>query len=487
MPYEVPGFSRRPMKIEKVEVPECASNDDANDCECVDLTLDSSGEDTTDELVYETKKNENVKRFDILNCPEQEPIVDLNTDENIEMDETINEVPLITPPLDTSNTMDINESLATSTQSNIISDSTAYPPIVMQYVVQSDIGGLARFATALYSGKKIRFNGEGELDVEGDRGRQTRKHKHKHKHTKKSSKLRREHSPYRIPETKATKLSAKQQTTQNAGPSVAGPSVAGPSRISVNRDAHAHEFAGPSMVPNSRNADANEREKNTDPTWFFNSKKAMECHLCFKRYTKRIVWHYKKEHPESEVFPSRISSRVAEKARSKSIEANYEDQSNYPEPLVHAHCYMCDEVKKFHAYYWEQHYTTHTGEYMYQCTGNGCEQMVAAPYHCNQACSKKAKPVILRIQDLTGYLCMDCNYVQLNEKNIRKHLRSEHGYPNTSNRWSKIVLVPSRRTVEKRSNTMWREQGKYYSVVFVSSTFVDAYPYEFLYVFASRP
>lgn len=200
------------------------------------------------------------------------------------------------------------------------------------------------------------------------------------------------------------------------------------------------------------------RLNNTDKSRYFNSESATICHLCHKKYTRRIVSHYKKDHPESEVFASRLSQKMVEEILSEKIIAVYEDQKGFPEPLVAGRCYFCDSVKRFQSHYWQQHYTTHTGEYMYECCI--CDKMVSSTKHCDSA-SKRIKPINnLRKDDLCGYLCFECNYVQLHEENMKRHQQHEHKYmEKLSERYKKVILLPSR----QKMNSNNYSEGKQFS------------------------
>lgn len=207
-----------------------------------------------------------------------------------------------------------------------------------------------------------------------------------------------------------------------------------------------------------RNPDQRNRPTNTDKSRYFNSKSAKICHLCDKTYTKLIVSHYKKEHPESEVFVSRLSQKMVDEILSEKIVSIYEDQKGFPEPVVGGRCYFCDSVKRFQMHYWQQHYTTHTGEYMYECCI--CNRMVSSKKHCDFAAKRIIPSINLRHYDLCGYLCLDCNFVQLDEDNMKNHQQNEHKHSEKLNeRYRKIILLPSR----QRMNSNNSNEGKQFT------------------------
>lgn len=188
-------------------------------------------------------------------------------------------------------------------------------------------------------------------------------------------------------------------------------------------------------------------QRNTDINRYFNSDIATECHLCEKILSKRIVSHYKKDHPESEVFASRLSQAMVDLVRSnKPSNTVYHIQPRFPEPIAHAHCYLCNEVKKFQAYYWIQHYATHTGEYMFRC--RICDKMVSSQKHCDFAAERIGSIHHFNSHDLIAFVCLDCNYIQLNEKNMEKHQRNEHLYVGDAKRYIQVTLLFSRKKAD---------------------------------------
>lgn len=66
----------------------------------------------------------------------------------------------------------------------------------------------------------------------------------------------------------------------------------------------------------------------------------------------------------------------------------------------------------------------------------------------------------LCVERLYAYICQKCNFIQINEENMRKHLTIQHEMPekNCDNHYRKILLMnktkelPSDRSRGKRSN-----------------------------------
>lgn len=102
------------------------------------------------------------------------------------------------------------------------------------------------------------------------------------------------------------------------------------------------------------------RPPNTNKNLYFASKHANKCQICSES-PARIVNHYKRSHETSEIYVSRISPKMAEKARNGQNYAKLDVKSK-----LKALCYFCEDKKEFPAHYWGDHYRSHTGEYAYR-------------------------------------------------------------------------------------------------------------------------
>lgn len=72
--------------------------------------------------------------------------------------------------------------------------------------------------------------------------------------------------------------------------------------------------------------------------------------------------------------------------------------------------------------------------------------MVCFRTHCGHATDTDERDVInLRIQDLTAFICLACNFVKIKVENMHKHLKDEHQFPVDSleERYKRFVLVPA--------------------------------------------
>jgi len=163
-----------------------------------------------------------------------------------------------------------------------------------------------------------------------------------------------------------------------------------------------------------------------------------KCLLCI--FTgKNIVHHYKMNHPEREVLIARLKSVDAEAAiadvendRMKSVET----VGN----ICKFHCRFCCFVTEgaadiaIEAFY--EHCTTHTGEYRFHC--NSCPYQAVAKAsmrtHYYKMCRKHndtfsesaSEDDVPKEGDIYGYLCRECNYVQLKRSNVEVHVEFWH-------------------------------------------------------------
>ncbi|KAG5866469.1 hypothetical protein JTB14_010172 [Gonioctena quinquepunctata] len=77
------------------------------------------------------------------------------------------------------------------------------------------------------------------------------------------------------------------------------------------------------------------------------------------------------------------------------------------------------------------HLSTHTGEYRHICPNCNISFCGAKTlkFHMNTGHKDEAKPIVRKSYNSTimfGYLCGECNYVQVNEKNVEEHVNIYH-------------------------------------------------------------
>ncbi|XP_075156173.1 uncharacterized protein LOC142229497 [Haematobia irritans] len=174
--------------------------------------------------------------------------------------------------------------------------------------------------------------------------------------------------------------------------------------------------------------------KNTDINMVVNSKSKDICVVC-KLSVQRIVHHYVNEHRGCEVYNSRLSATQLEQLKRGAC--NIKNMSLYKngQPQYEGFCVFCQKDSRFMLPYWYQHFTMHTGEYAYRCSGCGVRKPTRSLLTQHQAqgagCSEGSSvvqdyshdPKVLRVE---ARICTLCNYIQLHRTNIVKHLMQQH-------------------------------------------------------------
>lgn len=155
-------------------------------------------------------------------------------------------------------------------------------------------------------------------------------------------------------------------------------------------------------------------------------------------------------HKTSEVFVSRLSPEMTVKVKKN------ENKIRCVNNLIEAFCYFCEFDLTKNIKDWLLHFTIHTGEYMYSCTK--CEEQVSRSHHCQQPCLENPQLALKMVADLMAFICNDCNYIQLNEENLVRHLRQEHDLTgNLDGYYQQIVLValhPNIKPISQRRLTL---------------------------------
>ncbi|XP_055311945.1 zinc finger protein 37-like [Sitodiplosis mosellana] len=189
--------------------------------------------------------------------------------------------------------------------------------------------------------------------------------------------------------------------------------------------------------------DDNERNmvKNTNRNMYYANNLYKLCVLCNKK-DARLVLHYLKHHSDHEVLIARPSPAMANVIRTKS--QNFELHKG----KLSGVCYFCEEMKAMQIRTWKSHLLTHTGESMYLCTG--CDTAFKQKTsHSN--CGTEHFTSIYDLSKsnesngaLEGYICAECNYLQIGEEQLMNHLTSQHGYGmrGIDKHYEKVTLIP---------------------------------------------
>lgn len=159
-------------------------------------------------------------------------------------------------------------------------------------------------------------------------------------------------------------------------------------------------------------------------------------------------------HPNIENFASRVSSEMAVLAKNKNQKVR--KHLKHSVKYLKAMCFFCEQQKDFSTYYWLNHIRSHTGEYANECLI--CYKIVCFRSHCGST-TANLDEIDLRFDDLNGFICRECNFVQIEEANLQKHLTNEHGFNmDLQEHYDKIVLIPSWTAKGKENNRIYSKE-----------------------------
>lgn len=192
--------------------------------------------------------------------------------------------------------------------------------------------------------------------------------------------------------------------------------------------------------------------KNTDKSLYLSSQRAKKCPLCQMDY-KRMVSHFRRTHPNHEVFVARVSPQMAELLLQAQLPAPIKYVSASGMQYLKMMCPFCDVVKDFFAPYWANHMRTHTGEYVNKCAD--CKALTMSTTHCGWPTTKPK--CNLYTMGLTAYICIRCNYMQIDKKHIVAHLKKQHNrdpvaITSIEREYRKVVLVPPLKEIRIQTN-----------------------------------
>lgn len=161
------------------------------------------------------------------------------------------------------------------------------------------------------------------------------------------------------------------------------------------------------------------------------------CVLC-NRTERYLVAHYSKHHQKHENFIARPSPKMATKLRLQTELFGMQNKK------IHGSCFFCDEMKNMTKYHWASHILSHTGENIYACST--CHLCVKIKRN-HKSCTTVPRNIFdFNTTDgsLSGFMCRECNYLQISRERIVKHLINEHGYHDVeeSVEFEKVILVP---------------------------------------------
>lgn len=168
-------------------------------------------------------------------------------------------------------------------------------------------------------------------------------------------------------------------------------------------------------------APAKSSKRNDDKRIYYANEeyRQKKCVLCGVSNRLSMVSHYVTKHPKDEVFISRLSPAFAKRAKSTPLEPTFNEKME-----IRAICYFCESEKTMRTTGWAAHIMTHTGERDYFCKPHGA---VTFNHRCIE---EKTKIFDYDFVDdlLSGFMCKECNYVQVQEKNLIKHIKTTHNH-----------------------------------------------------------
>lgn len=130
---------------------------------------------------------------------------------------------------------------------------------------------------------------------------------------------------------------------------------------------------------------------------------------------------------------------MAEKARKRHYSASICEENVRK---MRALCYFCEEMKEYTPEYFYAHIRSHTGEYAhYECSI--CKKRIS--FKTQKCCDllPNIKSIDCRSTEFTAFICLKCNYIQINEENIIKHLKNEHEIEDLNEQYLRVALLPS--------------------------------------------
>ncbi|XP_023310781.1 uncharacterized protein LOC108911829 [Anoplophora glabripennis] len=164
----------------------------------------------------------------------------------------------------------------------------------------------------------------------------------------------------------------------------------------------------------------------------FVTNKSHECRLC-DYHGRFITTHYKSQHPESEILTSRFSPAVAQEAIEDSNKnlVKYENMMVCGSGKFHFTCRFCAFNTSVPPTIFYDHITTHTGEYRHVCpmcdfSASSGKTLKSHMSNVHNNIERRVARKSYRETIVFGYMCGECNYVQLTEKNVEEHINIFH-------------------------------------------------------------
>lgn len=176
-------------------------------------------------------------------------------------------------------------------------------------------------------------------------------------------------------------------------------------------------------------------------TYYYQPAMKMRCKLCTHK-NFNLAAHYVSLHNDYEVLISRFDPETTQRAIDESIAWNLNAEEPY-EMLINNKrkhfsfsCRFCS--LNYHKEFTENfynHLTSHTGEFRNRCdhcsyASSNLKNLKLHVTHKHRTKAPETEPPPLNYKYVFGYLCTECNYVQLHKENTEKHVKSFHSETN---------------------------------------------------------
>lgn len=181
-----------------------------------------------------------------------------------------------------------------------------------------------------------------------------------------------------------------------------------------------------------------------DQSYFQTSDNMLECKFCsYNGSGLNIVRHYKEQHSDKEVLPSRLSINCAEILINESLKEHYglldvQDLKPLKDVMpidTNFTCVFCQAIIYGITTFYD-HITSHTGEYRYICkvcpriyqSESELEKHILehSNYDKSEGISNLLHSNPVGNNKIFGYLCPFCYYIQLDYHKIVNHLTAQH-------------------------------------------------------------
>ncbi|KAH8387573.1 hypothetical protein KR093_008029 [Drosophila rubida] len=167
--------------------------------------------------------------------------------------------------------------------------------------------------------------------------------------------------------------------------------------------------------------------KNVNPEWHSQSSAVTSCVICAKD-VRFPMSHYVQCH--GEFYGARLPPNVLDELRTGKLSRPIY-RTGTPTPKYNHHCVFCQKQLEIANTSWVEHYARHTGEFNFQCSHCNLPRIrqIDGEKHVAK-CAPDAKLIVLsafrRTAPVVLYVCRLCNFCQLSQQNLKKHLQHHH-------------------------------------------------------------